>query len=110
MQSVITDGTGQIQATWFNQPWMANRLKQDDAIAVSGKIDQYLGRLVMTNPDFEPVETESLHTNRIVPIYSLTEKITQKWLRGLMNQVVTYWAPRLTDHLPESIRSAANLL
>jgi ATP-dependent DNA helicase RecG len=69
-----------------------------------------LGRLVMTNPDFEPVETENLHTNRIVPIYSLTEKVTQKWLRGLMNQVVTYWAPRVTDHLPDSVRSSAKLI
>jgi ATP-dependent DNA helicase RecG len=110
VEVIISDGTGALRLSWFNQPWMANRLKKDDAIAVSGKIEQYLGRLVMNNPDFEPVETESLHTNRIVPIYSLTEKITQKWLRGLMNQVVTHWAPRVTDHLPESVRSAAKLL
>ncbi|MFL7870601.1 MAG: ATP-dependent DNA helicase RecG [Anaerolineales bacterium] len=109
VEVILSDGTGALRLSWFNQPWMANRLKQNDPIAVSGKIDQYLGRLVMNNPDFEPVETESLHTNRIVPIYSLTEKITQKWLRGLMNQVVTHWAPRVTDHLPESVRSAAKL-
>jgi ATP-dependent DNA helicase RecG len=110
VEAILSDGTGALRLSWFNQPWMANRLKQNDAIAVSGKIEQYLGRLVMNNPDFEPVETESLHTNRIVPIYPLTEKITQKWLRGLMNQVVTHWAPRVTDHLPESVRSAARLL
>jgi ATP-dependent DNA helicase RecG len=110
VEAILSDGTAALRLSWFNQPWMANRLKKDDAIAVSGKVDQYLGRLVMTNPDFEPVETESLHTNRIVPIYSLTEKITQKWLRGLMNQVVTHWAPRVTDHLPESVRSTARLL
>ncbi len=109
VEAILSDGTGALRLSWFNQPWMANRLKQGDAIAVSGKVEQYLGRLVMNNPDFEPVETESLHTNRIVPIYSLTEKITQKWLRGLMNQVVTHWAPRVTDHLPESVRSAAKL-
>ncbi len=109
VEAILSDSTGALRLSWFNQPWMANRLKKDDAIAVSGKIDQYLGRLVMNNPDFEPVEVESLHTNRIVPIYSLTEKITQKWLRGLMNQVVTHWAPRVTDHLPESVRSDAKL-
>ena len=109
VEAVISDSTAALRLSWFNQPWMANRLKPNDAIAVSGKIDQYLGRLVMNNPDFEPVETESLHTNRIVPIYSLTEKITQKWLRGLMNQVVTHWAPRVTDYLPESIRAEAKV-
>ena len=56
-----------------------------------------------------PIEAESLHTNRIVPIYSLTEKITQKWLRNLMNEVVTHWAARVTDHLPQSVRSAEKL-
>ena len=109
VEAVLSDGTGALRLSWFNQPWMANRLKQGASISVSGKIEQYLGRLVMNNPDFEPIETESLHTNRIVPIYSLTEKITQKWLRNLMNQVITHWAPRVTDHLPESVRSAAKL-
>ena len=109
VEAIIKDGTGALRLSWFNQPWIANRLKQGLSISVSGKVEQYLGRLVMTNPDFEPIETESLHTNRIVPIYSLTEKITQKWLRKLMNQVVTHWAPRVTDHLPESVRLAAKL-
>lgn len=109
VEAVISDGSGALRLTWFNQPWMANRLKQGSSISVSGRVEQYLGRLVMNNPDWELIETENLHTNRIVPIYPLTEKITQKWLRKLMNQVVTHWAPRVSDHLPESIRRGANL-
>ncbi len=66
-------------------------------ISVSGTVEQYLGRLVMNQPDWEPVDIEHLHTNRIVPIYPLTAKITQKWLRNLMNQVVTYWAPAVVE-------------
>lgn len=108
-EAVINDSTGALRLTWFNQPWLANRMKTGDAISVSGRIDQYLGRLVMNSPDWEPVEVENLHTNRIVPVYALTANVTQKWLRKLMNQVVTYWAPKLTDHLPESIRAAADL-
>jgi ATP-dependent DNA helicase RecG len=108
-EAVITDGTGALRLTWFNQPWIANRMKVGDNIAASGKLTQALGRLVMTNPDFEPVEAEHLHTNRIVPIYPLAAKITQKWLRNLMGQVVNYWAPALVDHLPDSIRTSAGL-
>jgi ATP-dependent DNA helicase RecG len=110
IEVVISDGTGSLRISFFNQPWLMNRLKKDDAISVSGKIDQYLGRLVMNSPDWEPVEVENLHTNRIVPIYSLTERITQKWLRGQMNQVVTFWAPAVVDALPDSIRLAAKLV
>lgn len=110
IEVIISDGTGALRVSFFNQPWLMNRFKQGDAISVSGKIDQYLGRIVMNSPDWEPVEMEHLHTNRIVPIYPLTERITQKWLRNQMNQVVTYWAPAVVDALPDNIRLSAKLV
>ncbi|RPJ17427.1 MAG: DEAD/DEAH box helicase, partial [Chloroflexi bacterium] len=110
IETIISDGTAGLRLSFFNQPWLANRFKPGDAISVSGKVDQYLGRLVMNGPDWESVEVESLHTNRIVPVYSLTERITQKWLRNVMKQVVEYWAPRVADALPESTRSSARVM
>ena len=110
IEVIISDGTAGLRLSFFNQPWLSNRFKSGDAISVSGKVDQYLGRLVMNSPDWEPVEVESLHTNRIVPVYSLTERITQKWLRNVMKQVVEYWAPKVVDALPESVRSSAHVV
>ncbi len=110
VEAILGDGTGTLRLSWFNQPWLANRLKEGQQISVSGTVDQYLGRLVMNQPDWEPVEIEHLHTNRIVPIYPLTARITQKWLRTLMSQVVPYWAPAVVDPLPDSIRTSARLL
>ena len=110
IETILSDGTAGLRLSFFNQPWLANRFKVGDAISVSGKVDQYLGRLVMNSPDWESVEVESLHTNRIVPVYSLTERITQKWIRNVMKQVVEYWAPKVVDALPESTRSSARLL
>lgn len=110
IEVIISDGTAGLRLSFFNQPWLSNRFKPGDAISVSGKVDQYLGRLVMNGPDWEPIEVESLHTNRIVPVYSLTERIAQKWLRNVMKQVVEYWAPKVVDALPESTRSSARLM
>ncbi len=110
IEVIISDGTGSMRVTFFNQPWLLNRFKKDDAISVSGKIDQYLGRIVMNSPDWESVEMENLHTNRIVPIYPLTERITQKWLRNQMKQVVSYWAPAIVDALPDSLKREAGLV
>ncbi len=110
VETIISDGTAGIRLSFFNQPWLANRFKPGDAISVSGKIDQYLGRLVMNNPDTESVDIENLNTNRIVPVYSLTERITQRWLRRIMNQVVEFWAPNVVDALPESVRSSARVM
>ncbi|MEW6083413.1 MAG: ATP-dependent DNA helicase RecG [Chloroflexota bacterium] len=110
VEVIIGDGTGGLRLSYFNQPWLSNRFKQGDAISVSGKVDQYLGRLVMNSPDWESVEVENLHTNRIVPIYPLAERITQKWLRNVMKQVVEYFAPAVADAIPESVRNAARVM
>jgi len=69
---------GALRISWFNQPWLINRLSEGMNIAVAGKVEQYLGRLVLNSPDWEPIETEHLHTNRIVPIYPLTASIHSK--------------------------------
>lgn len=110
VETIMSDGTGSLRLSFFNQPWIANRYKPGEAISVSGKIDQYLGRLVMNSPDIESVDIENLNTNRIVPVYALTERVTQKWLRRLMKQVVEYWAPNVADALPQSVRSSAKVM
>lgn len=107
---VITDGTGSLRVTWFNQPWIGKRLLEGTQIVLSGKIDQYLGRLIMNGPEWEPLEQVNLHTNRIVPVYPLTSKITQHWLRTLMYSVVTYWSPRVADPLPGPVRQSAQVM
>ncbi|MCD4672138.1 MAG: ATP-dependent DNA helicase RecG, partial [Anaerolineaceae bacterium] len=107
---VVSDGTGFLRLTWFNQPWIANRMKPGLQLVLSGKIDMYLGQLVMNNPEWEPLEKEHLHTNRIVPVYPLTAKITQRWLRRMMHQTATFWAPRIHDFMPEKILQSARLL
>lgn len=110
VEVTISDGSGSLLLCFFGEPWLTHRFNVGDAISVSGKIDQHLDRLVINNPDWESVEVENLHTNRIVPIYSLTEGVTQKWLRKLMEQVAGFWVPRVVDALPESVRSSARLM
>ncbi len=109
IEAVITDGTGSLRLTWFNQLWIANRLKPGMQVVVSGKVDQYLGRLVITNPEWEQLEEEQLHTNRIVPVYPLTASITQKWIRRLQYQTINYWSSQIADFLPDYVKSSYQL-
>ena len=108
-EAVITDGSGDLRLTWFNQPWIANRFHEGMQIVVSGKVEQYLGRLIMNNPEWEPLDQEQLHTNRIVPVYPLTASVTQRWLRRIMYQTVSYWSGKVEDFVPQSIKQANNL-
>ena len=106
----LTDSTDVIEVTWFNQPYLADRIKPGQQIVVSGQVDEYMGRLCFTSPTWEPLEEELLHTARLVPVYSLTSGVGARWLRGLMKRTVDYWSKRLPDHLPASIREEENLL
>lgn len=110
VEAFVRDGSGVLRVTWFNQTWIAQELRAGMAVALAGKVDQYLGRLVLNNPEWEVVDEETLHTGRIVPVYPLTAQITQRWLRGLMAQVVPAIAPRVPDPLPEDLRQQAGLL
>jgi ATP-dependent DNA helicase RecG len=110
IEVVVSDGTGALRCNWFNQPWIGKRLRPGVHIVLSGKIDQYLGRLVMNSPEWEPLEQQQLSTNRIVPVYPLTANITQRWLRKMINSVVAYWAPRIPDPLPPDLRKSSRLV
>lgn len=109
-RAILTDGTGFIEATWFNQPHLAERIRPGDMIAVSGRVEEYMGHLCFNSPVWEPLDQELLHTGRIVPVYPLTEGIYPKWLREVVKRTVEYWAPRLPDPLPPSLRDEHNLL
>ncbi len=110
IEALISDGSGAIRATWFNQPWLVDQLQKAGNVSLSGKIDQYLGRLVMNNPEWEALENRHLHTRRIVPVYALTGKISQKWLRGKIKEIVDYWSTRVRDPYPSAMIDAGNLM
>lgn len=110
VEALISDGSGAIRATWFNQPWLVEQLREAGNVSLSGRIDQYLGRLVLNSPDWEALESRNLHTRRIVPIYPLTGDISQKWLRGKIKEIVDYWAARVQEPLPPALIERAGLM
>lgn len=109
VQSIISDGTGKIQATWFNQPWLARQLPAGAQIVISGKVERYLGRKVFTSPEWEPLSEELLRTGRIVPVYPLTKGLTANKMRQIMKEAVDNWAARVPDPLPDAVRERQEL-
>ncbi|MFL7837980.1 MAG: ATP-dependent DNA helicase RecG [Candidatus Promineifilaceae bacterium] len=109
VQAVVNDGTGSVQATWYNQPWLTKQLPAGMQIVLSGKVDQFLGRPVFNSPEWEPLELEPLRTRRIVPIYPLTEGLGSHRMREIMDAAVSYWSMRVPDALPESLRRQLKL-
>ena len=111
VEAVIQDGTGALRIRWFNQDWYRRRYKEGTQIVVSGKIDQYLGRLVMNGPEeFDELSEDLLSTNRIIPYYHLTDRITNRWMRERIKSVLDFYTPRLVDPLPAQLRREAGVV
>ena len=108
--AIVSDGSGTIQCTWFNNPYIVEKLRRGLQIVISGKVDEYNGRLTFQVPEWEPVDQELLNTARIVPVYPLTEGLGNRWLRKITKRTVDYWSPRLEDTLPLSVRNSAGLM
>jgi ATP-dependent DNA helicase RecG len=99
----VADGSGSLLVTFFNQPWIADRMRAGQLLALSGKIGQYLGRLTMSMPEWEFLERQQIRTGGIVPVYALTAGIHQNFLRRHTHNAVTRLANRLPDPLPAHI-------
>ncbi|MHB1295658.1 MAG: ATP-dependent DNA helicase RecG [Anaerolineae bacterium] len=105
----VSDGTGTIELVWFNQPYLDRQLTVGREIVISGKVSEHLGRLVFSSPEWEPLQREQLHTKRLVPVYGLTEGIHMRWLRKLLYDTLAYWAPRITDPMPQAVLATTDL-
>ncbi len=103
IEGTLGDGSGTIKLTWFNQPYLTNQLRKGSAIVVSGKVDMYLGRLVMNSPDWETLDSQQLHTNRIVPMYPLTAGLGQRQVRKILYQNLPFWSSRVREYFPPEI-------
>jgi ATP-dependent DNA helicase RecG len=110
INTIIADGSGTIQATWFNQPYLVDQFKRGRQIVLSGTVNEYLGRRVMSSPTWEPLESELLHTGRLVPVYSLTQGLTARWLRKMIKRTIDYWTKRLPDYMPVHMRERLGLM
>ncbi len=99
----LEDGTGTLRATFFGQLWLQRQFKRGSMIVASGKVEQFRNETMMTNPEWELLEREHLHTNRIVPVYPLTKGLSARTMRRLVRQALSDHAENVPDYLPEPV-------
>ncbi|MGH9061885.1 MAG: OB-fold nucleic acid binding domain-containing protein, partial [Acidimicrobiales bacterium] len=109
IEAKISDPTGLMSVTWFNQPYLLKTLKprEGEQIAVSGKVELKNGRLQLAPRDVEFPADEEAGTNTmgVVPIYPSSEGIAQRWLRKLIRRALAAGAALITDPLPQEVRT-----
>jgi ATP-dependent DNA helicase RecG len=78
----VSDDSGEIKATWFNQPWLEKRLVPGTEIRLRGRPNKF-GFAVSSHDLDGEVETADY-----APVYPAVEDVSQKKLRDLRAQVL----------------------
>ena len=111
-QAVLSDETGNIRATWFNNPWVASQLKHGAKVALSGKVNAFRGSLVFESPEYEILDSEDdlVHTGRLVPVYPSTQGLSQRVLRSLVKRALDATIDRVEEFLPPDLLHRTGLI
>lgn len=108
-KALITDETGTIEATWFNQPFLLKVLKVGTTVSLSGKVTSFKGKRSLQPTEYEVLyeNTDPIHTGRLVPVYPETRGVSSKWLRRQIYSLLKKYE-EIEDILPDEIRSKHN--
>ena len=107
---ILEDGTGTLRVSFFNQPFLSRQLKKAELISVKGKVESYLGRLVMNSPPWELVDPEMTSINGITPVYKVPSGFSQKSIRKIIQETLLVWGPQIKDYMPFGEIQASNLM
>ena len=120
LTAFVSDGTGYLQITWFNNKFLKDKLKIGSRIFATGKVAYAYGgqgSFAMSQlSTWEILAGEDAIEVKcgILPIYSVTEKINQKFMRQLTSQVFAGEAGqdgiKFPEVIPENICQQYNLL
>ena len=84
------DSTGKVDIVFFNsrEGYIRKILPLNECVVISGKVNLYNNKYQITNPAYVvPAEKEGF-VKKIIPKYSLTEGITEKIYRNIIEQVI----------------------
>jgi ATP-dependent DNA helicase RecG len=98
VEATVSDESGQIRATWFNQPWVAEQLRSGVRLRLIGS----LRRGTFAVRAHEPASGHA----ELVPVYPAGEDVTPKKLREL---VLAALPPDVADPLPAALRQEQGL-
>lgn len=103
----VFDDSGTLSLVWYNNKFLKNKFASGERYIFFGKIEIKNGKKTMQTPIFEK-DGEQTVTGRIVPVYRLTEGLSQKVVQTAMEQAVQM-SEQLPDVLPDYIRQKYTL-
>ena len=98
----VADETGEIKATWFNQPWLEAKLTPGTHVRLRGRSNRF--GFAVSSYDLEG----EVETADFAPVYPASEDVSQKKLRELRAQVLGL-VRDAGEPLPAELRTSERL-
>ena len=116
-EATLRDGTSRdtLRLTWFNLPWLKDKLHPGMTIRVNGKAKEFNGYPQMVSPKWEVIELDAeggevdAKPARLRPVYPGSEKMKSAAIEGLLDFALPRLLPRVQDPVPEDRRKALEL-
>jgi ATP-dependent DNA helicase RecG len=112
VEGVLQDDTGSLHLTWFNMPWLADRLHAGSMMRVSGRAKHFRDRLQMVNPHCEAIDPEEpleQRPERYRPVYPASEGLASWRIEQAVEAILDETLAELADHLHPEYREARAL-
>ncbi len=105
VEAVVADGSGQAKALWFNQAWLAERLRPGARVLLVGKLERGGEFRVADHEILESNgESRGVHTTGLVPIHPASERLSARKLRDWSWQAMPA-ALDFPEALPAELRA-----
>jgi ATP-dependent DNA helicase RecG len=98
----VADETGEIKATWFNQPWLESKLLPGTSLRIRGRANRH--GFAVSSYDLDG----DAETGDLAPVYPATEDVAQKTLRNAHAQALAF-VRDVGDDLPAAVLVAERL-
>jgi ATP-dependent DNA helicase RecG len=115
LEITISDNTANLTAKWFKgqMSYLLDVFKKGTRVIFTGEARPNYAGKAMIHPEYEILEEDEaenlLNFKRIVPIYSETEGLHQKYLRKIMYQALENYARYVVSPIPADICEKRNL-
>lgn len=83
----ISDGTGTMELVWYNQQYLVQLLQKAKYLSVSGTVERFGNKISFKPAEYEVLKdlnAKTIHTGRLVPIYSESRGLSSKTIREKM--------------------------
>ncbi len=104
----LSDGSGTLQLTWYNMPYLRTMLKAGSRYIFRGRVVKKNGRMIMEQPEIFSLAAYEARAGSMQPIYGQTKGLGNKTIAKAVAQALEGRGME-REYLPEDIRTRYEL-